>query len=145
MNTRYFAVFNNKGERIESYVADNMPLTVADIYQQHPNVIEVSAENWEKILLGYTRNENGTYTLNDIPLETLKEQKINLVKQLTKQKLIETDHDVLEYIENNETNSSNYALLRLERQTIRNKCEELIKKINNCSLKIELDTINIDI
>ena len=41
---RYFAEFTIEGKRITTYVADGMPYTAEEIMLDHPQAIEISAE-----------------------------------------------------------------------------------------------------
>ena len=56
---RYFAEFTIEGKRITTYVADGMPYTAEEIMLDHPQAIEISAEEQSLYLQGYIRGING--------------------------------------------------------------------------------------
>lgn len=82
---KYFAEFNNLGERIAGYVADGMPYSEADIQEQFPNAEEISVEDQEKYVTGrYIRDKVTKRPVVKPPyVLTPEEQQAITQKQLT--------------------------------------------------------------
>ena len=119
---RYFAEFTIEGKRITTYVADGMPYTAEEIMLNHPQAIEISAEEQSLYLQGYIRGINGKpqkVVTDEEMLDEAKKRKIEEIKMMAKSKLVETDHDIVEYFELQNLTEDEYNNLKLERQTIR--------------------------
>lgn len=54
----YFAKFDDDGERVETYAADNMPYSYQDL-KNMSDFIELSADDYEKYYDGYIRGTDG--------------------------------------------------------------------------------------
>lgn len=141
---RYFAEFTMEGKRITTYVADGMPYTAEEIMIEHPQAIEISAEEQSLYLQGYIRGLNGKpqkVETDEETLQKLKEQKIEEIKMMAKAKLIETDHDVVEYFELKNLTDKEYENLKQQRQLIRDYRDKLIFNANNSESAEELEQI----
>jgi len=141
---RYFAEFTMEGKRITTYVADGMPYTAEEIMIEHPQAIEISAEEQSLYLQGYIRGLNGKpqkVETDEETLQKLKEQKIEEIKMMAKAKLIETDHDVIEYFELKNLTDEEYENLKQQRQLIRDYRDKLIFNANNSESAEELEQI----
>jgi hypothetical protein len=128
---RYFAIFSDSGERINTFVADNMPLSVTDIMSQYPQAIEITEDDQKKYMNGYIRGVNGRpiEKENTLTLSEIKTEKINYITTLSKIKLMETDHDIIEYFELHNLTDSEYASLKTKRQMIRDYRDKTIQNI----------------
>lgn len=141
---RYFAEFTMEGKRITTYVADGMPYTAEEIMIEHPQAIEISAEEQSLYLQGYIRGLNGKpqkVETDEETLQKLKEQKVEEIKMMAKAKLIETDHDVIEYFELKNLTDEEYENLKQQRQLIRDYRDKLIFNANNSESAEELEQI----
>ena len=141
---RYFAEFTMEGKRITTYVADGMPYTAEEIMIEHPQAIEISAEEQSLYLQGYIRGLNGKpqkVETDEETLQKLKEQKVEEIKMMAKAKLIETDHDVVEYFELKNLTDEEYENLKQQRQLIRDYRDKLIFNANNSESEEELEQI----
>lgn len=141
---RYFAEFTMEGKRITTYVADGMPYTAEEIMIEHPQAIEISAEEQSLYLQGYIRGLNGKpqkVETDEETLQKLKEQKVEEIKMMAKAKLIETDHDVVEYFELKNLTDEEYENLKQQRQLIRDYRDKLIFNANNSESAEELEQI----
>ena len=65
-------------------------------------------------------------------LDEAKKRKIEEIKMMAKSKLVETDHDIVEYFELQNLTEDEYNNLKLERQTIRDYRDKLIFNVNTC-------------
>ena len=74
-------------------------------------------------------------------LQKLKEQKVEEIKMMAKAKLIETDHDVVEYFELKNLTDEEYENLKQQRQLIRDYRDKLIFNANNSESAEELEQI----
>ena len=126
---RYFATFADDGSRIATYVADGMPLTVSDIIEQYPNAIEITAEDQAKYVAGYVRGRNGTPIMPVNRLEDVKQMKIDEIQAIAREKLLVTDHDIVEYFELRNLTEFEYKMLKQKRQAIRDYRDGLISNI----------------
>ena len=132
---RYFAEFTIEGKRLTTYVADGMPYTAEEIMLEHPQAIEISAEEQSLYLQGYIRGINGKpqkVVTDEEMLDEAKKRKIEEIKMMAKSKLVETDHDIVEYFELQNLTEDEYNNLKLERQTIRDYRDKLIFNVNTC-------------
>ena len=131
---RYFATFADDGSRIATYVADSMPLTVSDIMEKYPEAIEITAEDQSKYVAGYIRGRNGSPILPKSKLDDVKQAKIDEISAIAREKLVVTDHDIVEYFELRNMTEFEYKTLKNKRQAIRDYRDGLInniKQMNN--------------
>ena len=141
---RYFATFADTGERIMTFVADGMPFTVADILSQHPQAIEISEEDQALYMQGYVRGRNGkpVKTSSSVPVEQAKQSKINQIKDMAKAKLVETDHNIVEYYELKNLTDEEYNILKSQRQAIRDYRDNLIAAVVKMTDSDTIETVN---
>jgi hypothetical protein len=81
---KYFAKFDAVGERIAGYAADGMPYTEADIREQFPAAVEITADEQKIYVTGnYIRDsETGTPVEKPTYVPTLAEQKSAKLQQI---------------------------------------------------------------
>lgn len=128
---RYFATFADTGERLMTLVADGLPLTVSDIITQYPRAIEISEEDQKLYMQGYIRGKNGKpkpSTSSD-SVESTRQAKILQIKDMAKAKLVETDHNIVEYFELKNMTDEEYDLLKKQRQSIRDYRDKLVQTV----------------
>ena len=128
---KYFAEFAMSGERITTYVADGMPLTEEDILLQHPNAIEITEEEQKLYLQGYIRGLDGkpTQQFSEEALDKVKNNKIEEIKILARNKLMLTEHEIVEHLELNNLTDQEYENLKKQRQLIRDLRDSLINSV----------------
>ena len=140
MAIRYFAEFATNGERLITYVADGMPDTAESIMLNHPKAVEITEDEQALYLNGYIRGLNGKPQLKTImegetQIEVVRRDKIAEIRQMAKNKLMETDHDIVEYLELHNLTDEEYANLKQQRQVIRDLRDSLIQ------IAIDLDDV----
>ena len=132
---RYFAEFAITGERLYTYVADGMPYTAEDIMLKYPQVVEITEEEQALYLQGYIRGENGKPVLREVKtdaesnIEKVREAKVEEIQYLAKQKLVDTDHEIVEYLELHNLSDEEYEMLKSRRQSIRDLRDSLIDMV----------------
>jgi predicted transcriptional regulator len=128
---RYFATFADTGERLMTLVADGLPLTVSDIITQYPQAIEISEEDQKLYMQGYVRGKNGKPkpSTNSDSVESTRQAKILQIKDMAKAKLVETDHNIVEYFELKNMTDEEYDLLKKQRQAVRDYRDKLIQTV----------------
>lgn len=139
---RYFATFADTGERLMTLVADGMPLTVTDIITQYPQAIEISEDDQKLYMQGYVRGKNGkpVPAKNNDSIESVRQQKILQIKDMATAKLVETDHEIVEYFELKNMSDDEYAVLKNQRQAIRDYRDKLIQTVVGLN---DVNTINV--
>jgi len=128
---KYFAEFAMNGERITTHIADGMPYTEEDILLKYPNAIEITEEEQKLYLQGYVRGDDGrpTQRISENILETVRNNKIEEIKILAKNKLMLTDHEIIEYLELHNLTEKEYEMLKKQRQAIRDLRDSLINSV----------------
>jgi hypothetical protein len=128
---RYFAEFAMTGERITTHIADGMPYTADDILLKFPNAVEISEEEQKLYLQGYIRGLDGKpkNVVSETALETIRNNKIEEIQVLTRNKLMQTDHEVVEYLELKNLTDKEYEMLKKKRQAIRDLRDSLIASV----------------
>src|SRR5574344_382784 len=128
---RYFALFSDSGERIMTFVADSMPLTVVDILQKYPQAIEITEEEQALYMKGYIRGKNGKPQMASITanLADAIKEKCMQIQDMAKAELIKTDHNIVEYYELNNLTEEEYNKLKQQRQSVRNYRDNLIASV----------------
>lgn len=129
---KYFAEFTTEGERITTYVADGMPDTEETILLKHPKAVEISEEDQKKYLNGYIRGLNGKPELKqevngEKQIDIIRRNKVEELKTVAKHKLMDTDHDIVEYFELKNLTDEEFEDLKKQRQAIRDLRDSLIK------------------
>lgn len=141
---RYFAEFNEQGERITTYIADGMPYTVSDILEKFPNAIEITEQEQQKYMLGYIRGKKGHITKQEEieeDIESIRQRKIKEVKNKALNRLLETDHLIVEQYELNNLSEEDYN--QLKKNVKKYVIIEIVcwKKIYNSNNKLVIKNI----
>lgn len=144
---RYFAEFSMAGERLYTYAADGMPYTAEDIMLQHPQAIEISEEDLKLYLQGYVRGANGKPFFKEIEsevddLEMVRKAKVEEIQYLAKQKLMETDHNIVEYLELHNLTDEQYEMLKKQRQSVRDLRDSLIGIVYELDNASAIEAVN---
>ncbi len=141
---RYFAMFADDGTRLFTLAADGMPYTVADILNEYPRAIEISAEDQAKFMNGWRRDPATGVLLEPVDTRDMAEMKrarLDEVEQREARALALTADQVIECLE---TGRSVPQALRDERAAIRTQAGEYRQAIANAETGAELDAITVE-
>ena len=128
---RYFAEFAMSGERITTHIADGMPYTADDILLKFPNAVEITEEEQKLYLQGYIRGLDGKpkNSVSESTLDKIRKNKIEEIETLARNKLMQSDHEIVEYFELHNLTDKEYEMLKKRRQAIRDLKDSLIASI----------------
>ena len=141
--TRYFVMFTDDGHRMFTLVADDMPMTTADVLSQYPRAVEVTAEEQALLMNGYRRHPSTGVMLppeDDRDAADLRRRRLDEVERRESIALNITADQVLECIE---TDVPIPAALKAERQSIRDHAGDLRRQLANAETLADLDAVDV--